>query len=281
MRTPARILAAALAATLSLGLLSTTAQANDSTTVKHQGVSATLTIHDVKNKLGTISDKHWVTLKVKTPAAAHDVKDGYDYGVKAVTWYATISVSGARSCTGSDFIPSHDGSASYVLPFKVTTKHSTRTTIGTYVTSGACKVTAKVSAYRYAVNDKLDVDTTFSVKATGYIRSAAKLTAPHRSASSVKKNHTVTLSGSGTYQKASATVSYKYKPLAKGTKITVQFKAKGAHSWKSVKTTKITGSHGHWSAKVKVTKTGSYRAVLHATSKVVAKASSSVTVKRT
>jgi len=280
MRTPARFLAAAVAATLGLGLLSTTAQANDSTTVKHQGVTAKLTVHDIKNKLGTMSDKHWVTLTVKTPAAAHDVADGIDFGVKSVSWYALITVTGAKSCNGSAAVPTKAGSGSYTIPFKVKSKRSTSTTIGTYVTSGACKVSAKVSAYRYASNPALDVDTDFTVKATGYIRSAVKVTTPHRSATSVKKNHTVTLSGSATYQKASPTVSYKYKPLAKGTKVTIQFRAKGSKTWKSVKTVKVTGSKGHWSAKVKVTKTGSYRAVVKATSKLQTKASSSVVVKK-
>src|SRR6478735_8238721 len=100
MRTSARFVAAALAATLSLGLVAGSAQANQTKVVKKAGVSATLTVHDIKNKLGKISDKKWVTLKVVTPPAAHDVVDGHDYGEKAVHWYASIEVTGAKSCTG-------------------------------------------------------------------------------------------------------------------------------------------------------------------------------------
>jgi len=279
MRTSVRLAAAALAATLSLGLVAGSAQANQTTSVKKAGVTATLTVHDVKNKLGKITDKKWITLKVTTPATVHDVVDGYDYGEKAVHWYASITATGAKSCATYYGSASADGSDTFVQPLSITTKRSTRTTTGIYVTSGACKISAKVTAYRYAADPALDVDTEFTVKATGYIRNDVKTTKPHASATSVKKNKTTTLSGTVTYQKATATVAYKYRPVAKGSKVVVQFKAKGTKTWKNVKTTKITGSKGHWSAKVKVKKAGSYRVVSPATSHLQSQASSAVTVK--
>ncbi|RHA43490.1 hypothetical protein [Cellulomonas rhizosphaerae] len=278
MRTSARIVAAALAATLSLGLVAGSAQAQTKV-VKKSGVTATLTVHDVKNKLGKISDKKWLTLKVVTPPAAHDVVDGYDYGEKAVHWYASIEVKGAKSCNAYLSVPGTDGSSTWVQPIKFESKRSTTTTIGRYVTSGPCKVSAKVVAYRYAQDPALDVDTEFTVKATGYIRNDVKTTKPHASATSVKKNKTTTLSGTVTYQKATATVAYKYRPVAKGSKVVVQFKAKGTSSWKNVKSVKVTGSKGHWSTKVTVKKAGSYRIVSPATSHLQKQVSSAVTIK--
>ncbi|ROS30588.1 hypothetical protein [Cellulomonas sp. PhB150] len=279
MRTSARIVAAALAATLSLGLVAGSAQANQTKVAKKGGVTATLTVHDIKNKLGKFSDKKWVTLKVVTPPSAHDVVDGSDYGVKAVHWYASIQVTGAKSCSGYIGAPSADGSKTWSQSVTFDAKRPTSTTVGSYITSGACKVSAKVVAYRYALNPALDVDTELTVKATGYIRNDVKTTKPHASATSVKKNKTTTLSGTVTYQKATAKVAYKYRPVAKGSKVVVQFKAKGTKAWKNVKSVKVTGTKGHWSTKVKVKKAGSYRVVSPATSHLQAQVSSAVTIK--
>src|SRR4051794_39683011 len=122
MRTPARFLTAALAAALSLGLVATSADAaSHKATKKVDGVTATLVVHDIKNKLGTISDKKWLTLTVKTPAAAHDVVDGVDYGIKKVSWWATIRVTGAPSCELVRTSPStRQGSGTWTIPVKYT-----------------------------------------------------------------------------------------------------------------------------------------------------------------
>ena len=250
MRTPTRILAAAVAAALSLGLVATTADAASHTaTKKDDGVKATLVVHDIKNKLGKVVDKHWLTLTVKTPATAHDVVDGHDYGALAVHWYARLTITGAPACTTTITSNTYEhGSGRWVLPVNVTTKRPTTTTLGSYLAAGACKVKAEVTAYRYAQNPKLDVNAHFFVKTAAAIQNDVRTTKPHASATSVKKHHSVSLSGTVTYQKATATVAYRWRAAPSGSKVVVQFRAKGSSTWKNVKATKVT-----------VTRSGSYR----------------------
>ncbi|MDM7831132.1 hypothetical protein [Cellulomonas edaphi] len=279
MRTPARIVAASIAAALGLGLAAATADATTHTTrATSQGVSAKLIVHDVKNRLGKVGDKHWITLKVHTPAAAHDVLNGHDYGVLPVKWYATIRITGANSCTWQQTSAARAGSGTTTIPMSFTTNRSTTTTIGHYVTSGACKVSAQVVAYRYALNDALDVDADFTVRATGFIQSDVRTTTPHASATAVAKGHAIRLNGTVTYQKATAKVAYKWRAAPRGTKVVVQFKAKGTSSWKDVKAAKV-GTNGRWATSVKVKKSGSYRVVSQATSHLQRQASASVAVR--
>jgi hypothetical protein len=280
MRTPTRILTAALAAVLSLGLVATTADAASHTaTKKDDGVKATLVVHDIKNKVGKITDKQWLTLTVRTPAAAHDIVDGYDYGVTAVHWYARLTITGAPSCRTTITSDTHpDGSGRWVVPVSFTTKRWTRTTSGSYVTAGLCKVSAEVTAYRYAQNPALDVDAHFFVKTAAAIQNDVRTTKPHASATTVKKYGTVTFTGTVTYQKATATVPYLWRAAPKGSKVVVQFRAKGASAWKNVKATTVTGTHGHWSAKVKVARSGSYRIYSLPTSTRQAQASAYVAI---
>jgi len=280
MRTRTRVISAALAAALSLGLVASSAGAATHKAARSSdGVRATLVVHDIKNKLGKISDKKWLTLTVKTPPAAHDVVDGHDYGVTAVHWYARIVVTGAASCEFTRTSPAtYEGSGRWVIPASYTTKRSTATTIGSYVTSGPCKVSAEVTAYRYAQDPALDVNADFTVKTVAAIQNDVRTTKPHASATSVKKNHAATLSGTITYQKATPKVAYQWRPAPKGTKAVVQFRPKGSATWKTVKATKVVGTHGHWSATVKVTRTGSFRVVSLASSHLQIQASAPVVI---
>ncbi|WP_156043999.1 hypothetical protein [Cellulomonas sp. HZM] len=271
---PARLLAATVAATLGLGLAATTADASQKVVRKSQGVTATLVVHDVKNKPGHIKDKKFLQLKVVTPAPVTDSN-----GTAVPTrWYASLTITGSPSCKGYTSVSTTEGSDTVVWPFDVKTKKSKGFVPGVYVASGACKVKAEVRAYRYTVDPSLEINTTIKVTATGNIQSDVRATKVKASSTSVKKNKTTTLSGTVTYQKASSKTYYKYTAAPKGTKAKVQFKAKGSKTWKTVKAVKV-GSKGHWSAKVKVAKTGTWRLYVPATSKLQSAASASITVK--
>lgn len=110
------------------------------------------------------------------------------------------------------------------------------------------------------------------------IRAKNSVSKPKASATKVKKNKTVTLSGKATY-KYGERFSSKLKSanVAKKTPLVLQQKVKGSSKWKNVKTVKV-GSKGKWSTKVKVKKTTQYRVVLKKTNKYVGKTSSAVKV---
>lgn len=247
------------ALTLGLGLVTASpASAAGSSEKSSQGVKAKLVVKDVKNKTGKVSVGKWITLKVTTPPAVEET-----YGPKPVTWRANVKVTGSPSCAGSTYVPSVDGSNTWMLPFEATTKKGTKYERGIYIASGACKVTAEVTAYRYTSVEGAAIDTTFKVKANGAIQNKTKSTIK-ASSSKVKKNSKVKLSGKVQFQKASPKVYYKFSSAKKGTKLVLEFKSSKAKKWSKVKNIKV-GKSGKWSTSTKVKKAGSYRVVVQAT----------------
>jgi len=190
------------ALTLGLGLAAAAPAAAGSGERSSQGVTAKLSVKNVKNKAGKVSVKKWITLKVTTPPPVAE-----PYGEKPVTWSATVSITGSPSCRGTISVPSVQGSNTWVMPLELEAKKGTRFLAGKYIASGACKVTAQVRAYRFTSVEGGSIDTTFKVKARGAIQNKTKSTIK-ASSSKVKKGSKVKLSGKVQYQKATPKVFY-------------------------------------------------------------------------
>ncbi len=246
------------ALTLGLGLAAAAPAAAGSGERSSQGVTAKLSVKNVKNKAGKVSVKKWITLKVTTPPPVAE-----PYGEKPVTWSATVSITGSPSCRGTISVPSVQGSNTWVMPLELEAKKGTRFLAGKYIASGACKVTAQVWAYRSTSVEGGSINTTFKVKARGAIQNKTKSTIK-ASSSKVKKGSKVKLSGKVQYQKATPKVFYKFSNAKKGTKLVLEHKASKAKKWKKVKNVKV-GKSGRWSTSTKVKRSGRYRVVVQST----------------
>lgn len=288
MRTFKRAVAGAITTALAIGLVSAPALSADAATrsaaKSTHGVSVKLTVSDLTNKPGKYTVKRWAKVTVRVPAPFQDTfSDGSKNGTpKPVTYSVVLTSTGAQTCggkAGRTVAWKYGLTKSTTLTIPVTFKNTKSGLIRYYTLSGKCKLSAKVTAYRYTVNKAGTID---NVKATAaatyYVRTSTSLTKPSASASHVKKNHTVKLSGKATYLRADSKHWYTKTKLPKGTKLVVQKKAKGAKSWSKVATVKVT-SKGTWSKSVKVAKTASYRVVYAGSSTRNAKTSAVRVVK--
>ena len=281
MRTLKRAVAGAITTALAVGLVSAPAlsanAATHTTSAKSQGVSVKLAVKDLTNKPGKYTIKDAVKVTVTVPAPFHDTySDGSDAGTVPVKYWIYVKSTGSATCAGSYVSDFYTKSRTFTLP--ATFKNTKSGSIRYYSASGKCKLSVEVSAYRYTTLEAGRVNVDKTVSTTYYVKSPTSLTKPSVSATHVKKNHTVKLSGKATYLRADSKHWYTKTKLPKGTKLVVQKKAKGAKSWSKVATVKVT-SKGTWSKTVKVAKTTSYRVVYAGSSTRAAKTSAVRVVK--
>jgi hypothetical protein len=280
MRTFKRAVAGAITTALAVGLVTAPALSASAAThkasTKSQGVSVTLTAKDLTNHKGTYKIKDAVTVTVKVPAPFKDTKYDGSTEIVPVKYWIYLKSTGAASCSGSTVSDFFTTSKKFTFP--ATFKNTKSGLIHYYSASGKCKLSVEVSAYRYTTLAAGRVNVDKTVSTTYYVQSPTSLTKPSASATHVKKNHTVKLSGKATYLRADSKHWYTKTKLPKGTKLVVQKKAKGAKSWSKVATVKVT-SKGTWSKTVKVAKTTSYRVVYAGGSTRTAKTSAVRVVK--
>lgn len=272
MRTPRTALVAGLATLVAVGMTAAPAGASAST---GQSVDGQTTISVVAKNVvtveGAFSLADWLTVAV-------DVPDEYikTNGVAArTTWSLTVTPRDADNCFPWESMPVDKNGAPFYsdrqgvrVPLAGQGVEPVDENYFYYWPSLKCVVDVTVVATRAGDADHAQYDATATTAVSFYVRShsTASLSAP----TTVGKNKAFTVAGTAVYERPNAAFNYRTMPV--GSKVAIQFRPAGSATWTAL-TTATTGTSGKFSAAVSVPRSGSLRAVVLATTQVVAGAS--------